>query len=153
DGNDNELQIALANPLPAGYYQAVLVGYGPGGSDYVVPFRVAGRVSNTDPFQQPGDSAATARDIPHADDGRLDQIAGASGVAPTDPFGFDPSAVQIYRFSIGGAGLQAFGAEVFAGRIGWPLDPALTLYRVGALGELEFVASNGNTGNLTPATD
>jgi hypothetical protein len=153
DGNDNELQIALASPLPAGYYQAVLQGYGPGGSDYVVPFRIAGPVGNTDPSQQPGDSVDTAVDLPHVDDGRLHQVAGAIGVDPTDPFGFNPSAVQFYRFSINGPGLYAFGAEAFAGRIGSPLDPALTLYRVDAFGELVFVASNGDTGDLTPSPD
>jgi hypothetical protein len=153
DGNDNELQIALASPLGAGYYQAVLQGYGPGGSDYVVPFRIAGPVGNADPFQQPGDSVNTAQDIPHADDGRLHQVAGAIGVDPTDPFGFDPSAVQFYGFSISGPGTYAFGAEVFAGRIGSPLDPALTLYRVGPLGDLEFVASNGDTGDQSLTTD
>jgi hypothetical protein len=153
DGNDNELQIALANPLAAGYYQAVLAGYGPGGSDYVTSFQITGPVGNTDPNQQPGDSIATALNIPKAGDGRLHQVAGAIGVDPTDPLGFNPAAVQLYHFTINGPGLSAFDAEVFAGRIGSPLDPALTLYRVGALGDLEFVASNGNTSDGIEGTD
>jgi hypothetical protein len=153
DGNNNELHIALVNPLPAGYYQAILKGYGPGGTDYVVQFQITGPVGNTDPARQPGDSIFTAYEIPNAADGRLHQVGGAVGVDPTDPAGFDPSAVQFYHFSISGPGLYAFDAEVFAGRIGSPLLPAPTLYRVDASGQLEFVASNGGTGNQTLATD
>jgi hypothetical protein len=155
DGNDNELQIALANPLPAGYYEAIFYpqGYSPGGGSYLLPFQITGPVGNTDPHQQPGDSVYTALDIPHAADGRLHQVGGAVGVDPTDPNGFNRDAVEFYHFTIDGAGPHAFDAEVFAGRIGSPLDPALTLYRVGALGDLEFVASNGNTGNTAVSTD
>jgi hypothetical protein len=153
DGNNNELHIALANPLPAGYYEAILKQYGPGGTDYRVQFQITGPVGNADPTRQPGDSIFTAYDIPNAANGRLHQVSGAVGVDPTDPFGFNPSAVQFYHFSINGPGLYAFDAEVFTGRIGSPLDPALTLYRVDQFGNLQLVASNGDTGNLALDTD
>ncbi len=149
----NELDVALAAPLPGGYYEVTLQGYGPDGSNYVVPFQVAGLVGNTDPFQQPGTYLQTAYDIPHVTDGRLHQLAGAIGVDPTDPMGFDPAAVQVYHFSVNGPGPYALDAEVFAGRIGSPLDPALSLFKLDAQGNPQFVAANGDTTNPVEAAD
>src|SRR5262249_60330541 len=51
-----------------------------------------------------------------------------------------------------GPGNFALGAEVFAGRIGSALDPALTLFKADASGTLQFVASNGFTGNGSSVT-
>jgi hypothetical protein len=149
----NELDLALAAPLPGGYYEAVLQGYGRNGGNYVAPFQVAGPAGNTDPFQQPGTYIGTAIPIPNAADGQLHQVAGAVGVDPTDPVGFDPAAVQVYQFSVNGPGAYALDAEVFAGRIGSPLDAALSLFKLDAQGNPEFVAANGDTTNPIGATD
>src|SRR5262249_52694227 len=50
-------------------------------------------------------------------------------------------------------GLTALGAEVFAARIGSPLDAALSLFRLGSDGSLVFVASNGGSDDPARATD
>jgi hypothetical protein len=156
NGGDNELEIVLPGPLGAGYYQVVLQGYGPGGGNYVADFQITGLIGNTDPGQQPGDSVYTAYNIPNVNDGRLHQVSGAIGVDPTDLYpGFDPAGVQFYQFTITGQPQQlyAFDAEVFANRIGSPLDSALTLYRLDGPNTLTFIASNGNTGNEAVATN
>src|SRR5262249_11658300 len=74
---------------------------------------------------------------------------------PTDPVPFDRSDVDLYRFTVSGTGPYAFGAEVFAGRIGSPLDASLTLFRIGPNpgDEPIFVTSNDLTLNDAHATD
>ncbi|HLQ45110.1 MAG TPA: DVUA0089 family protein, partial [Planctomycetaceae bacterium] len=85
--------------------------------------------------------------------GRL-QVGGAIGDDPfydvmsEDPFAQNSAAdVDLYHFSITGDGQFALVAEALAGRIGSPLDPALTLYRSDEFGGLQLVASNNNTLN------
>jgi len=61
--------------------------------------------------------------------------------------------VQYYHFSVAGPKPYGLDAELFAGRIGSPLAGALTLFRVDAGGNLEYVASNEGTRNTTLTTD
>src|SRR5262249_41013546 len=61
--------------------------------------------------------------------------------------------VDLYHFEVSGAGRYALTAEVFAGRIGSPLDPGLSLFRADDTGPLAFVASNNNTLNDVVATN
>ena len=52
----------------------------------------------------------------------------------------------MYHFRISGPGRYAFVAEVFAGRIGSPLDPGVSLYYLDPSDNtLHFVAGNNNT--------
>ncbi len=148
----NELQIDLAAPLVAGFYQITLTGRGPGGGDYVAEFQVAGPAGDANVPDQPGTWTGTAREIPFADDGRLHQAAGAVGVDPSDPSGFLQAGVEMYHFSITHPGTYALDAEVFAGRIGSPLDASLSLFKM-EQGSPVYVASDGDTDNAVTGTD
>ena len=62
--------------------------------------------------------------------------------------------MDLYHFQISGPGQYAMLAEVFAGRIGSPLDPGMTLYELDpSTGQLVFVAGDNNTRNPTQGTD
>ncbi len=91
------------------------------------------------------------------------QIVQAAGVIGTDPF-YDPvndygnpnggnqaNQVDLYTFQVSGSGLYALDAEVFAGRIGSSLEPALTLFGYDADGNLIALAGNNGSGNDTVA--
>jgi hypothetical protein len=149
----NELLIQPSAPLPAGYYRLTLQGYGPWGTDYVVPFHIQGTPGNTDPTQQAGVTPGSAYEIPHATDGHTHQFAGAIGNDPTDPAGWDPNAQQYYHISVPGKGPYELDAEVFAGRIGSPLQPVLTLFKADADGTLQLVMNNTGTRNDTRDVD
>jgi hypothetical protein len=145
--NANELQIDLAAPLISGFYQVDLPDFG-----YSATFQVAGPPGNLDPSQQPGTWTGTAFDITNAADGRLHQLSGAVGDDPTDFAGFYQPGFQLYHFTIDQAGAYSFGAELFAGRIGSPLNASLTLFQV-QNGTPSFVASDGDTANNLPGTN
>ncbi|MBC7821611.1 MAG: hypothetical protein IAG10_32395, partial [Planctomycetaceae bacterium] len=106
------------------------------------------------------DTPETASDLGDLSDiGRL-QVSGVIGDDPfydfssEDPFAMNPAAdVDLYHFSITGSGPHALVAETFAGRIGSPLDPALTLFRTDEFGTLQFVATNNNSLNPTDSTN
>ncbi len=106
------------------------------------------------------DTPETASDLGDLSDiGRL-QVSGVIGDDPfydfssEDPFAMNPAAdVDLYHFSITGSGPHALVAESFAGRIGSPLDPALTLFRADEFGTLQFVATNNNSLNPTESTN
>jgi hypothetical protein len=141
----NELLVQPAAPLTAGYYEVVLPNYGPGGaSDYVVPFQINGLAGNLDPTLQPGVTPGSAYQVPNATDGRLHQLTGAVGDDPTDAAGFDSNGVEYYHFTVGGTDPYALDAEVFAGRIGSPLEPVLTLFQADGNG-LHPLMSNAGT--------
>ena len=99
------------------------------------------------------------------------QIAQAAGAIGTDPY-YDPinaagdpnqgnpaNQVDLYKFHVGGTGLYALDAEVFAGRIGSSLEPALTLFALDANGQIVLgtngkplvLGGNNGTGNDTQA--
>lgn len=172
----NELQVLPLNPLIIGDYELVLTGQGGGGSvaiadpngnplgadaahpqgqDVTIPFQVGG-VDGVMGADTPDDSPATAQQLGNLTSGGLVQVAGAIG---DDPFaaastGTADNQVDLYHFTITGTTDQAIVAEVFAGRIGSPLDPGVALYGVDpTTGQLVFIAGNNNTGNNTTSDD
>lgn len=158
--NANELILPLQAPLAPAYYRVVLKGYGDGGTDYVLNFHVTGNEGNPGPNAPPDDTVNTAHDLGDVADGRLRHVSGAIGLdsSPTAPVPFDPAGVSMYHFRVTGSGQFALTAEVFAGRIGSPLDAALTLFRAVPDPHAPpvtqppiLVASNDNTFNTTPA--
>ena len=63
-----------------------------------------------------------------------------------DPPDNPANQVDLYHFRISGPGQYAMLAEVFAGRIGSPLDPGMSLFELDpSTGQLVFVAGNNNT--------
>jgi len=173
----NELQIFPARALAPGVYQVTLSGDtsrgGPalsspdgaplgssGGSsrghDNVFTFRVTGIEGGA----AAPDTPATAHDLGDVTGSGLVQAAGAIGNDPFyDAASLDPArnpgnGVEMYHFRVSGPGRFAFAAEVFAGRIGSPLDPGLALYQVDpATHALRFLAGNDNTQDSTAATN
>lgn len=100
------------------------------------------------------DTSVTASDLGDLTEIERLQVSGSIGddrfydVASEDPFVMNPAAdVDLFRFSITGDGTFGLIAEAFAGRIGSPLDPALTLFRTDEFGSLQFVATNNNSLN------
>ncbi len=83
--------------------------------------------------------------------GALVQVAGAIGDDPSSPAPFDATEVDAYHFQIVGAGPHALVAEAFAGRIGSPLNPGLSLFQVQD-GMLHLVAVNDDTNNGASAS-
>src|SRR5262249_57199299 len=115
----------------------------------------AGTEGGSGPPAVVDDTAATARELGDVTGAGLVQAAGTIGDDPAyDPANFDnpllanPAAdVDLYHFHISGPGRQTVVAEVFAGRLGSPLDPALSLFWLGPDGRLHLLASNNNTNN------
>jgi Bacterial pre-peptidase C-terminal domain len=172
----HELQLFPLRALEPGFYQVVLAGDGgkgsfvltasdgsgvplgsdagqPAGRDYVMTFQISGIEGG----KVADDTAATAHALGDVTAAGLVRVTGALGNDPYyDPYSSDPAAsaagndVDMYRFRVTGPGRYAFVAEAFAGRIGSPLDPGLSLYRVDPTdGSLHFVDGNNNT--LDPA--
>lgn len=170
-----ELQLQLAAPLGPGYYQLTLAGNpgpnfnpvitdptdtinlgqnsaNPEGQDFTSSFEVVGNAG-------PHDTAATAYPLGDITQAGLVQASGAIGDNPAyNPFSSSPNLsnpaaqVNTYNFQISGAGQYEFGAEVFAGRIGSTLQPALSLFRYDpsdSANPLQFLASNEGTSNTT----
>jgi hypothetical protein len=174
-GAANELQITPAAPLAPGYYRLQLFGdtganpdvvtgpdgtplgadaLHPAGQDFVLTFQVAGVEGNTAAGAGADDTPAGAHDLGDVSDGRLVQAAGTIGDDPTDPVPFNPSDVDLYHFRVSGPGRYAFAAEVFAQRIGSPLNAAASLFVLDAAdGHLHLVAGNDDTQNPTMASD
>lgn len=171
----NELQIIPRAPLGPGFYKVFLAGNNslprmpflvdpagnplgknaahPHGADYSLTFQING-IDGVAGAATPDDTLATARDLNDITDAGLVQVAGAVGVDPTDPArSFNPAAVELYHFQIHGAGQFAFSAEVFAGRIGSPVDAAVTLFEMDDRGTLHLIGDNDNSFNATTATD
>lgn len=172
--NIDELQITPGQPLRPGFYRLWLAGDSsvsglvitdfsglplganadhPTGQDQVIDFQVNGPTG-------PTDTPATAINLGNLTPARLVQVPGAIGTDPTsDPFSANPgdwpvNNVNLYHFRIHGPGVTPFLAEVFAGRIGSPLDPGLSLYVLDPADHtLHLVAGNNNTLNPTTAVD
>ncbi|MEI7686471.1 MAG: T9SS type A sorting domain-containing protein, partial [Planctomycetota bacterium] len=172
-----ELQLTPAAPLQRGSYKIYLQGdasFGdfvltnpsgtplgadaqhPLGQDFASTFQIAGIESQTNPQGGADDTAPFACDLGELPSDSLVQITGAIGddpyYDPNGPNGYvNPSSdVDMYRFHISGSGSFAFAVEVFAGRIGSPLDPGVSLYRMDpTTHQLIFVGGNHNTGNTT----
>jgi hypothetical protein len=170
-----ELQITPAAPLAPGYYRLQLAGdtnanfdvvtgpdgtplgtddLHPSGQDFTLTFQVDGIEGNTGASAAADDTPAGAHDLGDVSSGRLVQVAGTIGDDPTDPVPFNPSDVDLYHFRISGPGRYAFAAEVFAQRIGSPLNAAASLFVLDpADGRLHLVAGNDDTQNPTRASD
>ncbi len=139
-------------------------------TDYGVRIAIASGdapAGNHDPFAPDFESNNSGDDTPDTATNLGDlapirrlQVSGMIGDDPfydfasEDPFAMNPAAdVDLYQLSITGDGQFALVAEIYAGRIGSPLDPALTLFRADEFGSLEFVATNNNTLNPTESSN
>lgn len=177
----NELEIAPAAALAPGYYRLTLLGNSrlhaevvrdldgrplgqneraKEGTDGVITFRVLGGPTATEMGGVADDSVATAHELGTLDPSRPILVRGAIGDdAAYDPTAEDPSLnnraadVDLYHFRVKPGQSLALIAEGFAGRIGSPLDPALTLFRVGPTGALTVVAFGDNAMNPTRTSD
>jgi hypothetical protein len=169
DAAANELKLSPSQPLSPGYYKVTLSGNQAGGSpvladlsgnalgqdanhpagqDYTFTFQVDGVEGNT--AGQDTGSPAGARELGDIAQSGLVQVAGAIGANPFDPVAFDPADVNLYHFRVNGPGQFAFQAEVFAGRIGSPLDPEVSLFWLNpADNQLHLVGFNDNSLNNT----
>jgi hypothetical protein len=105
------------------------------------------------------DTKATSINLGDVTSARHLQVEGTIGDDPfysltsTNPLVSNPAAdVDLYHVRLTGDGRFAFLAEAFAGRIGSPLDPALTLFKVDTAGALQQVATNNNTLNTVTDT-
>jgi hypothetical protein len=169
-----ELQIAPSAPLVPGYYQIFLAGNTdstPGvlvglnhatlganaghrhGQDATISFQITGNEGKPGPATSADDTLATAHDLGSIAGSGLVQITGAIGNDSTDSVSFDPSDLNLYHFRVTGSGRFSFQTEVFAGRIGSPLDPEISLYQLNPNGSLSLVGWNDNAGNTTPSDD
>lgn len=173
----DEIQVLPMAPFGPGYYRLFVAGDSgnamfvtdlagnPLGQDVTLDFQIDGREGRaaTDPAD---DTAATARELGDLTGGAVVQVGGAIGDDPaydpasSDPLLINPAAdVDLYHFRIDQPGRHAFIAEAFAGRIGSPLDPGLTLFRVDpddidpSDGNLLLVASNDSTLNKSTSTN
>ena len=161
----SELQLTLQAPLGPGFYKIIVAGVdgSEGGADlplartFTSTFRIDGIEGSTGTGASADDIASTAHPLGDLSGGNFVRIAGAIG---DDPFygpesGLAPgNDVDMYHFRINGPGRYAFVAEIFAGRIGSPLDPGVSLYYLDPSDDtLHFVAGNNNTLNPTVGTD
>ena len=160
----NELQLFPASPLAPGYYEVILTGQGsPGsvlagidgnalesGQDVTIPFQVdgiEGRVGATTDDSTP----ATAQELGDVTSAGLVQVAGVIG---DDPLGDPSNQVDMYHFTVTGAGNYALAAEVFAGRIGSELAPGVSLFRFNPADDsYQFIAGDINSYNSVTGTD
>jgi methionine-rich copper-binding protein CopC len=156
----DELRLTPASPLAPGAYRLVVAGAGVAGRDYMSTFRIDGIEGTVGPSAASDDTAATAHELGDITTAGLVQAGGTIGADPFCDFtSFDPTRnpandVNLYHFHISGSGPYLFAAEVFAGRIGSPLDSGVSLYKLDpASGQLRFIDGNNNTYNNTPATD
>lgn len=176
-----ELQLFPATALGAGFYRVILAGNSdagqpvlvgldgvalgtdathPSGQDYAFTFRVAADPGQSTPSSA-NDTPATSHDLGALSPGSRIQVSGVIGSDPSyDPNGSNPNLtnpsadVDLYHFHISGPGHYAFTAEVFAGRIGSPLDPGVSLFVMDPVtGRLRFVDGNNNSQNTALATD
>jgi hypothetical protein len=139
----NELQLAPSAPLGPGAYRVLLGSTVLEGSpDYAMTFVITGIEGGVGA----DDTPPGAHDLGDVTDQGMVQRSGAIGDDASDPIPFNGADVDMYHFHISGPGEFALVAEVYAARIGSPLDAALTLFRAGPNG-LEFVASNADTRN------
>jgi hypothetical protein len=178
----DEVQLFPIDALAPGYYrvflggdssggQPVLLGANevplgsnaahPAGQDFTLTFHVTGVEGAAGANAPADDTFATAHALGNVTTAGLVQVAGAVGDDPAyDPNNPDPNLanaaadVDMYHFQITGSGNYALTAEAFAGRIGSPLLPALSLFKVDpATGSYTVVGVNGGTLNGQLATN
>ena len=96
------------------------------------------------------DTASTAQHLGNLTSAGLVRVPGAIGIDPFDtPINSSNpgNQVDMYHFTVTGPGVTRLVAEVFAGRIGSPLDPASASSARSHRSRLQFVAGNNNTDN------
>jgi hypothetical protein len=176
----HELQLwteSALGGLGSGFYQLVLIGNtstgvallggdgiplgasaaSPEGSDFTLNFTIIGSEGGDSLANDTPELAIELDDITEL----FTRVTGAIGDDPAyTPWQIDPlltnraSDVDLYHFTISGPGQYALLADVFAGRIGSPLDPGLSLFRWNAAeARLELVSVNDSTCNGTEATN
>jgi hypothetical protein len=152
----NDLVLTPEPALPAGHYQ--IVGFDADFNQILsVPFTVNATATT--------DTLATAMRLGDITQAGLVQLPGVIGNDPyyslfnSDPTTNNPaSQVNMISFTVSGPGQHVLTAEAFAGRIGSPLNAALTLFRItgtNADGSLawQLVAGNDNTYNATAGSN
>ncbi len=152
----NDLVVTPTAPLDIGSYQVVALDSN-GNQFITLPFAVVGREGHLDPAAAPDDTLATANALGDLTQAGLLQVPGVIGDDPGAPV--PANDVDMYRFSVSGPGLNTLTAEAFAGRIGSPLTPDLTLFRLtGATNPdgspaWQLIAGNGGSQNALLAAD
>jgi hypothetical protein len=177
----NEVQLLPLDALAPGYYRVFLGGDAsggqpavlgadetplnsdaahPSGQDFALTFQVTGIEGTPGTGAPADDTFATAHSLGDVTTAGLVQAAGTIGDDPAyDPNNANPNLanaaadVDMYHFQITGPGQYALTAEAFAGRIGSPLGPALSLFTVNATGQYELLGVNDNTLNSAQATN
>ena len=97
------------------------------------------------------DTPATAQDLGDITSAGIVQVAGVIG---DDPNVYAPNQVDMYQFTVSGTGNDSLVADVFAGRIGSPLTPGVSLFRLDPDdGSLQFVAGDINSYNPAVSSD
>jgi hypothetical protein len=136
-----------------------------GGEDTVIGFHVIGSEGSIGGGLGGDDTSSTAHNLGNITAAGLVQVTGAIGDDPYysffDPNNSDPLSpnfqlptnyagadVDMYHFTISGPGSYIVRAEVFAGRIGSPLDSGVSLFQVQG-GQLVRLTANDNTLNST----
>ena len=155
DSTVAELQLAPDVALSSGTYSVVVTDE-QGRTQLTVPVQFT---RGSDAPAGSHDTAATAIDLGILGSGQLVQVPGLIGsdsyynASSGDPTRLPGNQVNFYHFQVTGTVREAFVAEVFAGRIGSPLDAGVSLYRLDAAsGQLQFVTGNNNTYNNTQST-
>jgi hypothetical protein len=179
----NELRLETAAPLLPGTYTLTLLGDSsqnplvltdastgtplgtdaahPFGQDLTVTFTVTGvegtPVASGPAGVNPPPANDTWQNAPELGNvTRLVQVPGAIGDNPyLAASGIQAGAdIDMYHFRVNGPGLSALDAEVFAGRIGSPLDAGLSLFRLNpTTQQLDYITGNDNSLNGSVATD
>lgn len=154
----SEVQVIPSAPLAPGHYTAVLkdaLGNVQLTEDFEVALAVGGETGVAG-----NDTPATAIDLGTIGDTGLIQVAGTIGDDPfyqlvsPDLANYAGNDVDLYHFQITSTEVVGLQAEVFAGRIGSPLDAGISLYRLdSATGNLVFVVGLNQSYNLTSGTD
>jgi methionine-rich copper-binding protein CopC len=143
----NELQLVPAQPLGPGQYRVLAAGA-------VFEFQVAGNEGNLDAGAPANDVAAGAHELGDIAGRGIVQARGAIGDDVHMPLAFDASDVDLYHLAVSGSGRYMFAAEVFGRRVGSPLNPAASLFRLEpSTGLLELSAANDDTRNETTSSD
>ena len=158
----NELRLTPRTALAPGYYEITLGGDSltrpmvlrdlsgiplgataavPDGADFVATFQVEGSEGIPGATPAAEDTMDTAHTLGALSVNQLIRRQGAIGDdSAYDPMSADPllanpgADVDFYAFQISGTGSYVLFAEVWAGRVGSPLDAAVSLYRREAAG-------------------
>lgn len=168
-----EIQLSPTGALASGFYQVVFLGnitdnfsvltdmngvpFGtnaqhPQGQDARFSFQVTGIEGNRDLDAIPDDTSMGAHELGELTSNSLMQQFGAIGDDPRYPL--RNADVDLYHFQLAGPDHYAVVAEVFARRMGSPLDSGVSLFRQDPSdGHLVLIAGNDNTLNDAPATN